>query len=453
MKYSGTDLTHLLADYLATEPHRARGGISALTGFQFQIWFYLADYAKALVCNNLLVGGQAFTEAFETLSDYTRGDKGGTICVQAKYRLDRRGMAAAAAEFAAIERFLDSSHRSELRKRISYEVVACSGTKSLDWANIQLTKDIRARDPGLAGYFEQARSEGRLRQPRIEPDPRWKLISTVYGQLRDPFGFARKSYELCLNRTGEPASASLVRDAIAELYIEGVPNAPLLSRALSPGDVQADAHGTGVSLAKTPTLDDLRQGRFMPRPLRVAEVVATLDDLRESTRGSSDPSLPVLWIDGRSGSGKSVLLLQVVQHLVIERKSSVIWFASGGKDISATIELLAKTDESLRPDYLCIDDIYDPQTREVLDVSHITRLVVHGGASTWPILITCGPTEFRQDFERDCRAEGFRVWNSELRGHHTYLSLACRYSQSKHRAWQELRRGHRGLPLDFDVPA
>jgi hypothetical protein len=102
------NLTTLLEAYNRVEPNRYRGGIVALTGFQYQVWSYLADYAQALVSNDLIKGGQSLASAFEALSDYTRNDESKTVCVQVKYSIDQRKLSAAAVEFASIDRFLSS---------------------------------------------------------------------------------------------------------------------------------------------------------------------------------------------------------------------------------------------------------------------------------------------------------------------------------------------------------
>lgn len=409
MNDANNDLTELVKAYVAAEPNRARGGIVALSGFEYQIWSYLADFALALSSSDLLVGGSQFVYAFETLSDYTRRSETGTICVQVKHHLDRRNMELAGAEFASIERFLESHATINLRDSIRYEVVARTGSASLDWATIQLPLKIRVHDPELIGYFDRLRDGGRLHTPRFEPDPHWKLVAAVFPHLVNPFGFARRAFELCMRRTRDPASAAFVRETIAEDYAANIRKRTQASRPLSESDFCRDPNGSGISLARTPTLCDLRNNRFMERSKRLADVLSALDDIRDSVRDYSEPIIQVLWIDGRSGCGKSVLLLHILEHLVVEDQASLIWFANGTEDVSAIIEQMAETDTYLRPDFLVVDDIYDPQARDDLDLPRLTRLVVHSDVTTWPILITCGPTEFRQDFERDCRAEGFRV--------------------------------------------
>jgi adenylylsulfate kinase-like enzyme len=63
----------------------------------------------------------------------------------------------------------------------------------------------------------------------------------------------------------------------------------------------------------------------LDRPGQVKTVLERLD-LHVSTRDfHRDPYIYALWIEGRSGNGKSVLLLQLVQRLVQDRAAQVIW--------------------------------------------------------------------------------------------------------------------------------
>lgn len=402
-------LVSLLEAYAAAEPNRSRGGISALTGFQFQLWSHLADYAGALVSGDAPAGGSSFAEAFEALSDYTRSDRNTTVCVQTKSHITAANMADAAAEFAVIERFLRGDRFQSLRGTVEYELVGRTGLTSLKWSAIQLPSAVLTKDPDLAPCFEQLRASGRLRTPRIEPDPRWRFIATVFEQIDDPFGFAQGAFDLCASRVHTAQSAAFIRDAIARMFKACRRREPLTSRVAAAADFTTNPAGRGVSLARTPTLSDLRECRFMDRPTRVQQALAAIDDLRHRDAELDEATMPVFWIDGRSGSGKSVLLLQIIERLVVDRTASVVWFANSHSEIGETVEQLARTPESLWPEYLCVDDLYDPQARDDVNLAQLTRRVVHSGPRKWPMLITCGPTEFWQDFERDCRAEGFSV--------------------------------------------
>jgi hypothetical protein len=172
----------------------------------------------------------------------------------------------------------------------------------------------------------------------------------------------------------------------------------------------------------------------MTRQQRIGEILATLDELLDSNTRTDEPIVPILWIDGRSGSGKSVPLLQLMRHLVIDRDASSVVWLTRTEELGRMVEQLAASDDSLQPDFVFVDDIYDPHARDDLDVPRMTRQIVHSSRTNWPLVITCGPTEFRQDFERDCRAEGFRLvpW---------HLSALVPTETAQLRTWFESRTG------------
>ncbi len=51
----------------------------------------------------------------------------------------------------------------------------------------------------------------------------------------------------------------------------------------------------------------------------MATALAALDRMVVKREGAAGETLPVFWIEGRSGSRKSVLLLQILRELVEER--------------------------------------------------------------------------------------------------------------------------------------
>jgi hypothetical protein len=427
------DLERILQAYADAEPSRARGGIVALTGFQYQIWCYLADYLQALAANNPFKGGIAFVDAFEALSDYTRATRQGAVCVQVKHYLDASALGEAAVEIAAIERFF-TSYDPVLQEHVSYEVVAQGGRAPTDWDRVRLPSKVRVKEPELEPYFERARAANRVKAPRFEPDPQWKCISEVFGKLDDPFGFVRTAYERCMRRTRNAYSAVSIRSEIAEDYTARLMKRRLVGRTLAETDFQSAVSDGTVPVGRTPTLADVRGGRLMHRPERVSEVLLTLDVLQQRANTSDEPAIPMLWISGPSGSGKSVVLLQVMQQLIIQRKASVLWFTNRVNELGTALEQIASHDDAAVPEYLFVDDIYDPQSRESFDIPRITQHVVHGRPRRWPLIVTCGPTEFRQDFERDSRSEGFA-----LEPFHLGTLKASEISQLQ--AWYRSRTG------------
>ena len=191
------DLTRLLEAYLSEQPQRAVGGVRALSGFEYQLRSYLADFGQALAEDGTLhQGGERFANALEALSDHTRTDGDLTVCVQVKRTLRADSLADAAAEFAIVDTFLEGRIAAERYAEIRYECVGRSGEAVLDWTKVRLPAKVRSSHPDLQRRFEALRDVGRLLPSRVEPDPWWRLFAAVHVEVDDPLAFAREALDL-----------------------------------------------------------------------------------------------------------------------------------------------------------------------------------------------------------------------------------------------------------------
>jgi hypothetical protein len=144
-------LLRLLEEYAAVEPHRSKGGIAAISGLQYQVWVYLAEYVGALVKRLDEPSHAKYVEGFEVLSDYLATRPEGLVCVQVKKRIDARALQNAAVEFAAIDSFLQQA--SPQLPALQFEVVGRSLSPDLDWSAVSLPADVVARRPELESAF------------------------------------------------------------------------------------------------------------------------------------------------------------------------------------------------------------------------------------------------------------------------------------------------------------
>ncbi|MFL6248244.1 MAG: hypothetical protein ACJ74H_19625 [Thermoanaerobaculia bacterium] len=399
-------LTSLLDRYATAEPRRAHGGLYALSGFDYQLRNYLADLVSMLLRQPIAT--ESIFGAFETLSDYVRNDADNTVCVQVKTRITRSTLVDAAREFVKVDAFLEREDPA-LWRQTFYEVVGGTRGDDLGWDDLSVP-------PADGERFRQMRAT-RMKAIRIEPDPWWKLIVLLFPHVKDPFGFARWALERCLSVGTSIGEIAELRNEIAERL--GAERQPQIQapRFVSAADVcDTSPSNDDIVLAKTPTLDHVRSGQFMPRQRHVEQLVAVLDTISErNVRAIDQNELNVLWIDGRSGVGKSVLLLQLLQYVVRERGAAVVWLDRAMRRLPLFLSQLAATTRTHpAPDFVFVDDLYDPQSRDDFDVHDAVTTLVRGGGMRWPVLVTCGPTEFRDAFERDCRGEGFRVYEWEL---------------------------------------
>ena len=397
------DLTTVLRTYAAAEPRRAAGGTLALAGFDFQLRSALADFAAMLAANgtSLAPTGGVFVEA---LSDYARCEADRIACVQVKRTLTRATLRHAAAEVVAIDGFLERRGIG-FRDELCFEIVASSIVPTdIDWSALFDDAEHGARLRAL----HQAR---RLLPPRRVDDPWWRLVSAVFHALVDPFDFARFALDRLLARTPDPADAARARDDIVERY----------TRSRRPDTIAALGHvprsedfdpttnpSRYLLIGRAPTLDLLRDSQYMRRESAVLRVRAELEHFINVGSQPVVPRVELFWVHGRSGAGKSVLLLQLLEDLVRSGRR-VVWLGGNVEQIEPLLRACASLDDALRPEFVLVDDLYDPDARDRLNLALLGRFIEERGTTSWPTLVTCGPPEFVEAFRDASRHRGFEV--------------------------------------------
>jgi hypothetical protein len=435
-----SDLAALLHRYDERNRSRSRGGLHAISGMAFQIYCYLADYAAILAKRNPEEAAEGREDNdgradpdfanFESLSDYLikkspvnyvlEGDT--VVCVQAKRTLNRETLSKAADEFVAIDRFL-AAHAPELRPSVKFEVIASRGqpTGAACWQDVTPSPHALGQDREAQARLDAMRREGRLLPPRIDPDPWWRLIGTVFHLLSNPFAFAYEATALCLERGLDPGGAERLRVDIARLFA-GLrrDGGQSTGRVMQACDFQPlEQQSKAVNVGQIPTVRHLQEGRFMDRSEQLAAAVGSVDKLLDSRRVAVDPAVHTLWLGGASGSGKSVLLLHLMRELVVEREERVIWLRDASWDLLPFLESWygKRTPHQHRePVFIFVDDFYAPVNRRHLALQRVGNLVRHSGVTDWPVLVTCGPSE--QPFalesrEGDCGLS-FEIWKMPL---------------------------------------
>lgn len=163
-----------------------------------------------------------------------------------------------------------------------------------------------------------------------------------------------------------------------------------------------------------PSLTMLRDRQYMPRPEHLTNAQRALTQLFGDRAQNSYQELDVFWITGRSGSGKSVLLLQLMEKMVREGRR-VVWLDDDAAVLLPLLKILHPDSSAPKNlDLIFIDDLYTPQGQQVLDIDAIRRLVGSAPEQQWPIVVTCGPPEFERQFERDASREGINVHSWRL---------------------------------------
>lgn len=157
----------------------------------------------------------------------------------------------------------------------------------------------------------------------------------------------------------------------------------------------------GVLTGQRMQIHNLRNGFFAPRPIfdeveqACMEWLARLDDEPQQT-----VKVPVFWIGGRSGTGKSVALLHLLSRLHEGGQSVVLWLSDQVRILPEAIRWSHKVQRKDKPLFIGIDDPYKPADRyDAMDIwkDAVGQLQSRREAgeemSSLPCIVCCGPTE------------------------------------------------------------
>lgn len=396
-------LTDVIREYEQSQRNRALGGLRALSGFDFQLRCHLAEFVEHLVSNDgILESGQDFAQGLEALSDFTTNSRDELVCVQAKRTLTTTAMAQAAVEFATIAEFLQTSSiagAAELHPR--FRVVGNRSELSDDW-NWEAVKLPAKERPELQLVWRSLVDDRRLDPPQVENDPWWRVIAATFHLLDRPFEFAREALDLCLRR--HKSSAEQVRDEIAE-HFRRHSRKPDGLRAVTEADFERDAVDrlNPLLVGKQPSLELVRNHQFMLRTEHVQNAIQSLKGVVERQQHAKDGRLPVLWISGKSGSGKSVLLLQVLESLV-KSGLSAVWLKNDARHVVPLLQAFCEERDANNtefPSFIFVDDLYSPENQQRIDLPELERVISTRPFDRWPVVVSCGPPEFYDRLDQE----------------------------------------------------
>ncbi|MDH0303254.1 MULTISPECIES: S1 RNA-binding domain-containing protein [unclassified Pseudomonas] len=393
------NLTSILSAYEREESRRALGGIYALAGFDYQLRCYLAEFAESLGGEGRALdeGGQLFLEALSDLARQTEGER--LVCIQVKRTLTGETLKDAAAEVKAIDSFLAKQY-PDLRDQVKFELVASKGDAALQWSHVSHSHPARSTIDALL-------QEGRLLPPRLESDPWWRAIVTVWKHLEDPYGFLRFALDRALSRAPNPADAQRLRDEIFERFTQARQRPGLPGQLLTSADFRcSDKPSQSLEIGREITLARMRDQQYMPRSHRLDALHATLLARKDLSLRDLKSEARVFWLSGRSGVGKSVLLLQAVERLVNEGWR-VLWLKGQAELLEPAMRAIAKAPADWWPDFIAIDDLYDRDARTRIDLGRLGEFIDERGHQAWPMILTCGPAEFADAFKEDSAYRGF----------------------------------------------
>lgn len=388
-------LGRLARAWQEANPRQAAGGSYAMAGFHFQL-----DLALLKILESWKLSGPAgFKASVETLSDIAveNADEP-TVVIQAKLTQTP----------AALRKGLDdllSIHEAALRE----------APDRAEEVRYGLT--FRSGDPAAAQTTveEWVAVEPAARRPLVEQltigrhqDPGGEVVSLLANRyLADrPRDLRRQWAGGLLEAVGRGTPEA--REEALKLRLEDIEDrlSSLERRAqrhggvyvVAPTDVPPSESPPGEILeGQPPTFGQLRGGYFADRPEVLAQLRNRFLRWTEERSSSVSPgSVPVFWIAGRSGAGKSVLLIQFLSQLRREGWDPVFWLTRGKGLLPEAARWAREGWEGAVTPLIGIDDPYGPIGRceeawdGFLDELNVPLQDDPGGI---PIVVCCGPTE------------------------------------------------------------
>ena len=387
------------------------GGRAALEGFSYQFDVYIFELVRAWLQLQREQRLQP-TVFMECVSDIVEGHPlAGVIVTEVKLRQSSAQVRNALQSFWDIERVADT-HVPQLVGRISYRILSAEMELKDVAGSMQRWRprgyvDAAPDSVLLASLLERV-------EARVFASPLDETLALLANEINasDPLGVvARWRDELLSAAAGRQEMATVARrmwNDLVALDKETGLRAPSGVYLWTEHDRPPDRVVPGdVLIGQRPRLRHLRDGWFAPRPEIFDALIAQAHDWIERQQLGLDPTqrVPVFWVGGRSGSGKSVALLHLLSRLHKDGHRPLAWL---GNNLTALREVLDWSRRLRRLDQrvlVGLDDPYAPGRRGIEEWSRaIASLEAIRNAQDLrelPLLICCGPTEQARRLEQE----------------------------------------------------
>ncbi|MGN6277709.1 MAG: hypothetical protein ACTHM8_03180 [Sphingomonas sp.] len=389
-----TDLAQLKVLWETKFPRRAAGGWWSLSGFSLQIIAAL----ERMLRNELIEKKPRGEVGLEEVSDAILSEDK-LYLVQVKRTLTKAALAAAFTEAYDIA----SLCASPLEKQLRFQVVTMANDSGAVLDEELARHALRERSAIDDALLKRTLAMFAHAAPiRIVADPAQALREVLWNAGVDrPMQTMHKMLGRILGAFNGADRAG-VQDALIEAldHVKDdiratprrvgqfyVPGDLTIIRSTTPPELRIDAR---------PRMPALQMGQFIDRPLllRPAVAVATKWAARlDQHVAAQRAALPVFCIRGRSGDGKSVLLLQLAGALVESRAIASITGLAGFDDLKAWLEtrdIIKPGDVPRSVEFAFVDNLATLSERAVLD-----ELIDHTYyfGSRPAAVLTCGVPE------------------------------------------------------------
>ena len=370
--------------------NRAAGGRRALSGFGFQLALSVDAFVE------LAEQGRADDVSFEGLSDLARLENGISYAIQVKATLTKQTAIATIAEALAVDKFLEQEF-PHVRDSVRFKTVV----QRRAWESEPA--DLTAADLKLTGE-EAARWDAvreRMLDAEVRASPRMSLAAKLFPRYENPWMLADALCGELLDALGKDESSVRIAERLFDTLTAGQVAAPKPpGRMLRLEDFAGRESGNEILLGRRPTIEQLSQGYFMKRDERAEAIAAEVVERLERDGGET---LPVHWIAGASGAGKSVLMLQALQILAESDEVVVHSVSHVPGRLRDALGYWQATGEA--PVVIAIDDLYAPAYRESPAWEEVVAMSIEMEIKTRIVVLTTGPDDYLEAFKKFAKRE------------------------------------------------
>lgn len=407
-KNDKNSILDLAAAWEKAHPKRARGGVFAIAGFRYQFHCVLRDVVKSWIDDKLAVA-----PATEILSDILSQSGHKWTITQVKRTGTSGSLHKALDELWTIEGVALSDF-PDLLGSLRYEV------RCAEWelSDIQASIDRWTPDKSTGSDDSALHHFKKRVKPSWDPSPLDDLAAMLVRECHALNAFewidrwTSRLIDVSIGELKSEAFGKELYESLRQFKADAYPKLPTGIQAIEPKFAEPTLVIPGDHLVgEQPRLRHLEEGYFAPRNWQVDPATQAFLKWNESDPFGSDKQrrIPVYWIAGRSGSGKSILLLQLLARLSQCGIAPVLWLGNHRALLSDAMSWGVQATQYHAQPIIAIDDPFVPGEQGDAELhwnKTISQLeAIRDKGDSIPIIVACGPTEqataFQLEYESD----------------------------------------------------
>ena len=437
-----SDLDILKQNWNERNPRKATGGIAAISGFYCQFVLFLLECVKSYLSNTVeLEDPQIF---IESLSDIINTHTENVVLLSEVKRTQSWSSISKALKQLWDIYELSFTLTPALSTRLHFRIL--STRRSLKDVQHLIDNWTPDGSEGLSPHLKEFRKRTKV---EVCVRPEEELLTLLVNKLK-----AMRPREIVehwlgkLLRAGEQGNFQSIAHDIWEDLIKlrqsGIEQQKpdgiyVWTNTDHPPDVVKQGN---ILTGAQPTVRNLREGYFAHRDKIYNTILNKAESWFDEIAAENEliNRLPIFWIGGRSGCGKSVALLHILSALYDLGRGPILYLGNKVDLIPVAINWakhIVNKEIMDSPVIIAVDDPYSPTTYQDAEkiwqkgLSGLEDLFQGGSTTEIPMLICCGPTEQAERLQNDF------LENVELTIHEIPIESKTDYESL--RSWYRIR--------------